>query len=145
MTMKTDSKDETTMKIMSPSVDGYRTYASYIEAEWETESEGSLRYSHVREVFGDHIIVATGYGMNATMYSIPYRIEGDEVKFDIDNQKKVELKVEWVEKFLCIKEIGENRIGGYIVLWGDETSKDLHGEWFSPETEELTKVFEKLI
>jgi len=132
------------MKFMSPSTDGYMRYASFVSEQWEKASSETLRYSHVREVFGDHIVVAVGYGMNATMYKIPYVVSNDEVSFDLDNQKKVELKVEWVEKSLCIKEIGENRIGGYIVLWGDETNKDLHGEWFSPETEELTKVFDAM-
>ncbi|HML24974.1 MAG TPA: phage major capsid protein [Aggregatilinea sp.] len=29
----------------------------------------------------------------------------------------------------------EGRIGGYLVVWGDATKRDLHGEFFTPDTE----------
>jgi phage head maturation protease len=35
-----------------------------------------------------------------------------------------------------------DRIGAYAVLWGDETKKDLDGEFFTEKTEELTKIFD---
>lgn len=34
----------------------------------------------------------------------------------------------------CIKRIGENRVGGYGVVWGDSEHTDLHGEYFTPAT-----------
>lgn len=43
---------------------------------------------------------------------------------------------------LVIKSLGRNRIGGYLCLWGNENAKDLTGEWFAPDTAELTSVFE---
>ncbi|HKZ41550.1 MAG TPA: hypothetical protein VJ044_11345, partial [Candidatus Hodarchaeales archaeon] len=44
--------------------------------------------------------------------------------------------------YLTVKSIGANRVGCYAVLWGDETRKDLTGEWFSPKTEELTAIYD---
>ena len=44
--------------------------------------------------------------------------------------------------YLTVKSIGANRVGSYAVIWGDETRKDLTGEWFSPQTEELTAIYD---
>lgn len=45
---------------------------------------------------------------------------------------------------LCIKSLGENRIGGYGILWGDENSRDLHGEYFTSETEDILAIFKTM-
>jgi hypothetical protein len=45
---------------------------------------------------------------------------------------------------LCVKALGADRIGGYAVLWGDATRKDLTGEYFTLETEELTAIFKAI-
>jgi hypothetical protein len=37
-------------------------------------------------------------------------------------------------ELMCIKSLGGDRIGGYLALWGNEDTKDLVGEFFSPET-----------
>lgn len=143
--MDNENEDEATPSgSKGPSVIGYRSFVSHVEGAWERESEEDLRYSHVREVFSDHVIVAMGYGMNARMYKVPYSISGDEIEFDKENMTKVELKTEWVEKSLCIKAVADGKIGGYGILWGDQHKKDLHGEWFAPDTEELTKVFDEI-
>ena len=34
-----------------------------------------------------------------------------------------------------LKTIAEGRVGGYLVVWGDSTQRDLQGEYFTPETE----------
>jgi HK97 family phage major capsid protein len=31
--------------------------------------------------------------------------------------------------------VGEGRIGGYLILWGTSKTRDLHGEYFTPQTE----------
>ena len=31
--------------------------------------------------------------------------------------------------------VGEGRIGGYLILWGTSQARDLHGEYFTPQTE----------
>ncbi len=45
---------------------------------------------------------------------------------------------------LAIKSLGRNRIGGYLCLWGSPNLKDLTGEWFAPDTAELTTVFDAI-
>lgn len=44
----------------------------------------------------------------------------------------------------AIKMLGANRVGGYMALWGNEKAKDLDGEWFTPETEEMTNIFDAI-
>jgi len=44
--------------------------------------------------------------------------------------------------FMAIKSLGNGRVGGYAVLWGSETKKDLTGEWFTPKTAELTAIYD---
>lgn len=43
-----------------------------------------------------------------------------------------------------VKALGRQRIGGYAVLWGDASRKDLAGEYFTPETEELDAIFQSM-
>lgn len=43
-----------------------------------------------------------------------------------------------------IKMLGENRVGGYAVIWGSETAKDFDGEFFTPGTSQLTSIFDAL-
>lgn len=42
---------------------------------------------------------------------------------------------------LCVKSLGRKRVGGYGIIWGDQSSADLFGEWFTPNTEEMTSIF----
>ena len=36
----------------------------------------------------------------------------------------------------AVKMLGEGgRVGGYLVVWGDDARRDLQGEYFSPETD----------
>lgn len=44
----------------------------------------------------------------------------------------------------AVKALGRQRIGGYAVLWGDATRKDLAGEYFTRETEELDAIFQRM-
>jgi len=41
----------------------------------------------------------------------------------------------------AIKNLGGNRVGGYAMLWGDDSAADLDGEWFDPQTEEMTSIY----
>lgn len=45
---------------------------------------------------------------------------------------------------LAAKALDGDRFGGYLCLWGDESTKDLGGEFFTPKTAELSSVFESL-
>lgn len=44
----------------------------------------------------------------------------------------------------AVKSLGAHRVGGYMMLWGNENNKDLDGEFFTPKTEELTTIFEAM-
>lgn len=44
----------------------------------------------------------------------------------------------------AVKSLGENRVGAYGILWGDEERKDLHDQWFTKSTEEMTRIFDAL-
>jgi hypothetical protein len=44
----------------------------------------------------------------------------------------------------AIKMLGGNRLGGYMALWGSEAARDLDGEFFTPETEEMTAIFDAI-
>lgn len=128
---------------------GLRGWCYHVEEAWEEESEEGLRYSHVRDVFPNYIIVAHGYGMKAKTHKVPYTVGSDnDIEFDTDNMQKVELKTEWVAKSIkmtnpyIVKSIGENKVGGYGIVWGSEDSKDFHDEYFTKDTEELTNIFD---
>ena len=43
-----------------------------------------------------------------------------------------------------VKALGGHRFGGYGVLWGSPDQRDLVGEWFAPDTEELDVVWRAL-
>lgn len=40
--------------------------------------------------------------------------------------------------------LGQNRVGGYAVIWGDENHKDFDGEYFTPRTAQMTDIFAAL-
>ena len=149
---KKGNKDNKVVKatLTLPDGVGLREWAHKIEDAWYEETENDLRYSHVREVFSDHVIVATGYGSSATTYKVPYVANDDGVSFDQDNMNKVELKIEWVEKAhkfsnpTVVKSLGDDRIGAYAILWGDEENLDIHGEYFNKDTQDLLNVFNAL-
>jgi hypothetical protein len=44
----------------------------------------------------------------------------------------------------AVKALGGNRVGGYAVLWGDATKRDLTGEFFTPETQDLETLFKAM-
>lgn len=43
-----------------------------------------------------------------------------------------------------LKALGQQRIGGYAVLWGDPDHRDVTNEYFTPETEELDVIFQRM-
>jgi hypothetical protein len=42
----------------------------------------------------------------------------------------------------AVKMLGSNRLGGYAVLWGSDSERDLDGEYFDAQTAEMTSIFE---
>jgi cation transport regulator len=44
----------------------------------------------------------------------------------------------------AVKALGSNRIGGYLMLWGTPQAKDLTGEYFTRETEEVLSIYRSM-
>lgn len=113
-----------------------------------SENENDLyKNFYVCDYYSNYIIVDTYDGC----YKVSYYRKEDEIIFaDKSEWTPVARQTEWVKKSIsltgknCIKEIGENRVGAYGILWGDEARKDFHDEYFTPETEELTSVFKAM-
>jgi hypothetical protein len=43
-----------------------------------------------------------------------------------------------------VKNLGGHRLGGYAVVWGNDKTVDLDGEWFDSGTEELDSIFKSV-
>jgi len=102
--------------------------------------------SWVVDVYDDYLIVNTG----SEYYQVPYSESEGEIEFaDQSDWLNVEKQVEWVAKSVQaqIKHVGRNplktlsvddesiRVANYMILFGDEKSKDLDGEYFTAETD----------
>lgn len=81
-------------------------------------SETSEKNGHKHKVKNGKVQMAEGH-----THSMPH----------MDEEKSIDL---------TIKSLGDNRVGAYAVLWGDESRKDLTGEFFDDKTEELTTIFD---
>ena len=74
-----------------------------------------------------------------------------ETDLEVESGYPTEMQFEEVAmklKLATVKNLhddnGDIRIGGYAVVWGDEDNLDLHGEFFTPDTEEYTTVFKAM-
>jgi len=140
-----------------PDGKGLREWAALIEYSWEHEvDEGELVYSHVTEIFKDHVIVCKGYGPKAKYFMVPYMVAADgEVEFDLENKSKVKLQTEWVTKAAkqalldiaetrCVKALADDRVGGFAVVWGSKEKKDIDDQWFTKDTGGYLDVFKAM-
>lgn len=138
-----------------PDGKGLLDWFNFVCASWyDFQESDDLRYSDVREVYPSHVIVARGWGETTKMYQVPYTVTDGEIAFDLDAMVKVELKIEFVQKVfnkaarqvnpLAIKTVGENRIGAYGIIWGDEQTKDSDDQFFTKSTSGLLDIFEAM-
>lgn len=100
----------------------------------------------VNEVYEDYVIVS----FEGAFYRIAYAESlNDGIEFATRDQW-VAVERQWVEvgkalpAVAAVKALGADRIGGYAVLWGDSKSRDLTGEYFTAQTEELTSIFDAM-
>lgn len=104
-------------------------------------------------VYADHVIIER----DDTYYRATYTIADNKVEIQpMDQWQKVEEA--WLpakstkatsdsqplSNHRAIKALGRNRVGGYMMLWGNEKAKDLDGEYFTPDTEEMTSIFKSM-
>ena len=117
----------------------------HVATEWRSVDDNWRGW--VTETYDTYVIVR----MDKDFWSIDYTVADDgTITFAEQNMwTKVKLHTEWVTKnannLLSIKSLqpredGEVRIGGYGILWGSDTQKDLHGEYFTKDTEELATI-----
>lgn len=121
-------------------MESYSQIIRHVSDAWHEHTDWSMGY--VTDVAPDYIIVCH----KKVHWKVPYSMNDGAVTFGDNNEwEKVEEKREWVaaEKY-AIKALNDSRIGGYAVLWGDKDRKDLHGEWFDRETEELQTIFKAM-
>lgn len=72
-----------------------------------------------------------------------FRIANGVLKREREKEERAEKKAAEVKDITRIIEAqgvkfldkAETRIGGYLVRWGDPQNRDLHGEYFAPDTE----------
>jgi len=136
-----------------------------IVGAWEDLYEYSM---WVSEVFHEDGYIIVNDSRGKTNYKVPYTESDESVEFAPRNEWiEVKLNADWVEKFAslknrmnykdftiseedvtfeidpkyAVKSLGENRLGAYGILWGDEDNKDLHKEWFDQETRDIKSIF----
>lgn len=120
---------------------------SYNEMIHEVEMAWSEQFEYSGwpcDVYNDAVIVH----VRKDYWRVPYTRNEGKIAFAPNNEwQRVEKVSEWVSKSVnpyAIKAVADDRIAGYGVLWGDESNKDLHGEFFTEKTDELTAVFDQV-
>jgi hypothetical protein len=73
--------------------------------------------------------------LNAAVKWMAYE-DGEDVSEDTAEEKAIKALDEY-----AVKALGNDRIGGFAVLWGDQRRKDVTGEYFSKATTELDAIF----
>lgn len=100
-------------------------------------------------VYEDYVVVKRGL----VTFKVPYTM-GESVEFS-DREQWQKVESEWViknaplwlssvDETQTVKALGANRLGMYLVMWGDPSSKDVTGEYFTPETKGLLNVFNEI-
>lgn len=103
--------------------------------------------------------------INLTYYRVPYTVEAQVGVVLADQQAWEVVQQEWVTKSAdllamlkdnetrrdigAVKALGGNRLGNYLIVWGDDKHRDLYGEYFSkPDgtkgTQGLKAIFDHL-
>ena len=76
------------------------------------------------------------YTRNENMIEIAPLNEWTEMKRGSD------FVVKHANYLTAIKSVGDDTVGAYGILWGDEKNRDYHDEYFTPNTAEIKSVFE---
>lgn len=122
---------------------------SYNRIIMEAENEFMRNYDsgYVMEVYDNYMIVAR----DGKLWKAPYEMDESCKISDMKEWDEVELDIGFVSKFeptlTAIKSVvidGEEFIQAYGAIWGSPQQRDLHKEWFSKSTEELTSVFDQM-
>lgn len=125
------------------------------------ESSESKKNMETHEVIIDGVPYKAAHGADGEDESTKakYRIEGEveiypaeqeeEEEEDKDEEKGADTKKSatdetYAAQAFCVKSLGENRIGGWAILFGDETRKDFYNEYFDEHTEDVPTLFKAM-
>ena len=71
--------------------------------------------------------------------------DGDSESVDAGDEKYKEMMdKKALDELLSVKALSDDRVGGYALIWGSESQKDLTGEFFDAQTDELKTIFSAL-
>lgn len=135
MTIKAVSLEERSENVRSQFYKTFRNSSAYMSDNPES--------FWITGVYDTYVVVKCGICYSKVSYS-----QGaDSITFTPRDQwEKVE--TEWVSKSLdldalsqSVKSVGEDRLGMYLVLWGNDEKRDIQKEWFTPETRDMLDVF----
>lgn len=138
--VKSISLDEMISNVRSSFYTAFRSMGSIY-------SESADNYPYIVSVYSDFVIVKCGM----CYHKVPYTIGEDKVEFTGRTEwEKVE--PDWVTKSVpnldtvlrSVKSVGEDRLGMYLVMYGDEKNRDLGKEFFTKDTQDMLNVFKAI-
>jgi hypothetical protein len=111
----------------------------------EIQQLGSLYNQIVNNILGSPEVGDKASAITSLAGELAAQLQ-DEVTADTEDQRLNGMGGDLADKSLAdhmaLKSLGNNRVGSYAVLWGTEEKRDLTGEFFDRETQELTAVFD---
>jgi hypothetical protein len=132
------SEGETAKKAVTMNGMSFQAMLSLIEMAWYEK----FKTGFIVEVYEKHLIARK----DGEMWKVPYTRSGETVEItDFTEWEKVRLDVNFVSKNFAklrtIKSLGEDRVGGYAILFGNRSKRDLHKEFFTEDTDEVDAIF----
>lgn len=109
-------------------------------------SDSTMDFPYVISVYPDFVVAKCGICYHKVGYTI-----GDLITFTPRDQW-AEVEPDWVTKSLpnldallsSVKSVGEDRLGMYLVMFGNEKVRDLGKEFFTPKTQDMLNVFKAI-
>ena len=72
-------------------------------------------------------------------------VEQESVKStNVIDSDQNDVEASAIKREIYIKSIAPNRLGAYGIIWGSESEKDLHDEFFTAKTRDLTSILEAM-
>lgn len=144
---QTEPNPQDTLPVKAVVMNGmsFREMEDAVRQKWEQEY-GS---GYVAAVYEKHAVVLK----DRRFWKIPYSRTDTEITIAANNEwTEMKPNQGFTEKFIeeigsdlmKIKSIGNDRVGGYAILWGDETKRDLHGNWFTKHTAEIDSILKQM-
>lgn len=116
-----------------------------IRSAFHQEFEGNDFYPDVLDIY-DNYLIACIYEDDLGYFRVAFVEEPEGITFTVREEWEP-VEKEWIARKAlddgellvyqggAVKALGDGRVGGYLVTFGDATKTDLHGEYFTPETD----------